>query len=213
MSKYKAVIFDCDGVLVDSELIGNGVLVDLANTYGANITLEYALKHFKGNSMRVCYDKISELATEKLPDDFVDMYREKSFEAFKSDIKPIKGVENVLNNLDLPYCVASSGPENKIRLNLELTGLLPYFEGKIFSCYAIQKWKPDPSIFLLAAEAMNVSPKDCLVIEDSLLGIEAANRGGFDVFAYTEHDYNDELSEKSTADFDNMADLVKMIYI
>ena len=213
MTKYKAVIFDCDGVLVDSELIGNRILVELANAYGANITLEYALKHFKGNSMSVCYEKISQLATEELPDHFVDTYRQRSFEAFKSEIMPVKGVEDVLKKLDLPFCVASSGPENKIRLNLELTGLLPYFENKIFSCYSIQKWKPDPSIFLLAAKTMNVSPKECLVIEDSLLGIEAANRGGFDVFAYTEHDHNNELPEKATASFDKMGNLIKMIYI
>ena len=212
MTKYKAVIFDCDGVLVDSELIGNRVLVDLANQYGANIDLNYALKYFKGNSMNVCYQKISELATEKLPHDFVETYRSRSFKAFRSEIRPVNGVEDVVKNLKLPFCVASSGPENKIKLNLELTGLDNYFENKIFSCYAIGKWKPEPDVFLWAAEVLGFSPRDCLVIEDSQLGVQAALNGGFDVFAYTEHDYNDDLSSLATKTFNTMDVLLEMIH-
>jgi HAD superfamily hydrolase (TIGR01509 family) len=211
MSKYKCIIFDCDGVLVDSESIANTVLVDMANDYGANIDLEYAFKHFKGGSMQSCVDKILELIKEPLPDNFVETYRKRSFEAFKRDVKPVEGVKNVLENLDIPFCVASSGPVEKIRFNLELTGLLPYFENRIFSCYTINKWKPDPAVFLWAADSMKVKPNDCVIIEDSLTGLKAAKNGGFDVYGFIAHDYNNELESLATKTFNDMNDLLSLI--
>lgn len=211
MSKYKCIIFDCDGVLVDSEPISNQVMVDLANSYGANIDLDYAMKHFKGSFFESCKNKISQLIDSPLPDTFETDYRSQSFEAFKTGVIPIEGVKKVLDHLTIPFCVASSGPENKIKLNLELTGLLPYFENKMFSCYTIQKWKPDPAIFLLAAETMGFKPEECVVIEDSLSGVMAAKNGGFDVYGFTAHDYNNELAEEATKTFYNMSQLLKMI--
>lgn len=211
MLKYKCIIFDCDGVLVDSEPIANSVLVEMANQYGANIDLEYAFKHFKGGSMQSCVDKILELVKKPLPDDFVEIYRKRSFDAFKKDVKPVEGVKHVLENLNIPFCVASSGPVEKIRFNLELTGLLPYFEHKIFSCYTINKWKPNPAVFLWAADIMKFKPKDCVIIEDSLTGLKAAKNGGFDAFGYTKHDYNNELESLATKTFNDMNDLLRMI--
>lgn len=205
MSKYKCVIFDCDGVLVDSEALSNQVMVDLANQLGANITLDYAYQHFKGNSFSACANKISKLTDQKLPDNFEEQYRQKSFQRFKDEIKPIEGVKDVLKNLEIPFCVASSGPVNKIELNLQLTGLSSFFQKKkIFSCYTIEKWKPDPAVFLWASESMGFRSEECLVIEDSPIGIEAALRGGFDVFGFTAHDYKDELHKKATKTFSSM---------
>ncbi|MGC1204681.1 MAG: HAD family hydrolase [Flavobacteriaceae bacterium] len=211
MGKYKCIIFDCDGVLVDSEPITNQVLVDMTNELGGNIDLKYALTHFKGGSMQDCYHKIAKLLQQPLPDNFIEAYRTRSYDLLKNEIKPIKGVKTVLDNLKIPFCVASSGPIEKIRLNLNTTGLLPYFEGNIFSCYTIQKWKPDPSIFLLAAKTMGFKINECLVIEDSLLGVKAAQNGGFDVFGYTAHDYNNELKSEVTQTFDSMDLLLKML--
>lgn len=211
MSKYKCVIFDCDGVLVDSEPIANQVMVDMANELGANINLDYALKHFKGASIQRCQEQIAELITERLPDNFLPDFRARSFESFKNNMKPVVGITEVLDGLALPFCVASSGPENKIRLNLELTGLLPHFEENIFSCFAIKKWKPDPAVFLWAAETMGFQPEDCVVIEDSLTGVTAARNGGFDVFGFTAHDYHKELEGQATLTFNNMAELLKLI--
>jgi len=96
-------------------------------------------------------------------------------------------------------------------LNLEITGLLPFFESNIFSCYAIQKWKPEPDIFLWAAETMGFKPNECLVIEDSISGIRAAKLGGFDVYGYTEHDYNNELQSEANTTFDSMDKLLGML--
>jgi len=211
MSKYKCIIFDCDGVLVDSETIGNMVFVNMANALGTNINLEYAQKYFKGSFLKDCMDHISKLIDTDIPETFEADYRKQSFEAFKTSIKPIKGIKDVVENLTIPFCVASSGPENKIRLNLELTGLLPYFENKIFSCYTINKWKPEPDIFLWAAKTMGFKPNECLVIEDSVSGVRAAKRGGFDIFGYTEHDYNNELQQETTKTFDSMDKLLGML--
>jgi HAD superfamily hydrolase (TIGR01509 family) len=211
MKQYKCVIFDCDGVLVDSEPVSIQVLVDIANEYGANIDLAYGMKHFKGSFFDACKRMISELTQKQLPDSLESEYRQRSFEAFKKDMKPVEGVKGVLENINRPFCVASSGPEDKIELNLGLTGLLPFFENKIFSCYKIQKWKPDPAVFLWAAETMGFKPEECVVIEDSISGVRAAKAGGFDVFGYVAHDYNNQLKDEATQTFDSMDKLLSMI--
>ncbi len=113
-------------------------------------------------------------------------------------MKAVEGIKNVLDNLKVPFSVASSAPENKIRLNLQLSGLLPNFKTKIFSCYTIQKWKPDSAVFLRAAKTMGFKPCECLVIEYSISGIKAAKTGGFDVFGFTAHDCNNELEKEAT---------------
>lgn len=211
MSKYKCIIFDCDGVLVDSEPIGNQVLVDMANSYGADIDLDYAFKHFKGGSIYTCRDKIQALVNQPLSQDFIAEYRRRSYNAFKEQIQHVEGVKEVIESLSIPFCVASSGPTEKIRLNLELTGLLPYFEDNIFSCYTIEKWKPEPDVFIWAAKTMGFKPEDCVVIEDSLTGIQAAKAGGFDVFGFTAHDYNNELVAEATTTFNSMEKLMELI--
>lgn len=211
MSKYKCIIFDCDGVLVDSEFLAISVLIDMANALGAGMDLQECLINFKGKSLRDCMDAIAKKIEAPLPIHFEQDYRINTFEAFRKDIKPINGIKRVLENLNIPFCVASSGPENKIRLNLDIAGLLPFFEGHIFSCYAIKKWKPEPDIFLWAAKTIGFSPNECLVIEDSVSGVKAAKSGGFDVFGYTEHDYNNELEALATRTFDRMDKLLEML--
>ncbi|WP_298339506.1 HAD family hydrolase [uncultured Algibacter sp.] len=211
MSKYKCIIFDCDGVLIDSESIAIKVLVDMANDLGANMDFQESLINLKGKSLNLCMNVISKRINNLLPVHFEQDYRINTFEAFRKGIQPINGIKDIVENLNIPFCVASSGPENKIRLNLEITGLLPFFEGNIFSCYAIQKWKPEPDIFLWAAKSMGFKPNECLVIEDSVSGVKAAKFGGFDVYGYTEHDYNNELEALATKTFDSMNVLLGML--
>ncbi|TYA74853.1 HAD family hydrolase [Seonamhaeicola marinus] len=211
MSKYKCVIFDCDGVLIDSESIAIGVLVRMANELGATFDFKESLIALKGKSLNSCMELISNEIGKPLPEDFEKDYRANTFETFKKEIQPIKGIKEVLAHIKLPFCVASSGPENKIRLNLEVTELLPYFGDNIFSCYAIQKWKPEPDVFLWAAETMGFKPEECLVIEDSVSGVKAAKAGGFDVFGYTEHDYKNELEALATKTFNSMDELFSIM--
>ncbi|AOW20299.1 HAD family hydrolase [Urechidicola croceus] len=197
MKKYKCVIFDCDGVLVDSEPLANGMLVEMANELGANIDLDFAYKNFKGNSFQSCQKIIKSIAKVPLEENFETEYRRRSFEVFSKFIKPIQGVESVLKSLTIPYCVASSGPQDKIKLNLQKTGLLPYFENNIFSCYDVQRWKPEPHVFLHAASTMGFTVEDCVIIEDTPIGVKAAKSGGFDVFGFAD-EYTHELFEKET---------------
>lgn len=211
MNKYKCIIFDCDGVLIDSESIAIDTLVEMANKLGANMDFKESMISFKGKSLNSCLDLISRRLQNSLPVNFEKDYRTKSFENFKQQVKPIKGIKKVLDNLKIPFCVASSGPENKIRLNLELTGLLPYFENRIFSCYSIQKWKPEPDVFLWAAKTMGYESKDCLVIEDSISGVRGAKAGGFTVFGYSEHDYHDELKNEADLIFNDMVKLLDLL--
>jgi len=208
MSDIKAVIFDCDGVLVDSEPISNRVLVEMANELGASLDLDFAYEHFKGNALKTCIQIISDRVPITSHQEFELEFRQRSFKAFESGITPVKDIEQLLQQIELPYSVASSGPENKIRLNLELTGLLQYFENRIYSCYAIQKWKPEPDVFLWAARDMNLEPAQCLVVEDSAFGVEAAKKGGFVVCAYNSESDFSRLEEYADFCIDDMLKLM-----
>tara|TARA_Y100000034_G_scaffold137038_1_gene219163 strand:- start:96202 stop:96846 length:645 start_codon:yes stop_codon:yes gene_type:complete len=189
---YKCIIFDCDGVLVDSEPIANKMLIDMADELGVAISMDFAIDHFVGKSLYTCMKVIEDLGSFKLPTTFEKEFRRRSFDRFERELQPIPGIVGLVSSLEIPFCVASSGPLNKIELNLQLTGLFDYFKGKLFSCYQVQKWKPAPDVFLLAAKTMGFEPKDCLVIEDSIAGITGAKNGGFSVIAY-ENDFNKKL--------------------
>lgn len=212
MKNYKCIIFDCDGVLVDSEILSNQLVVDMANELGANIDLSYALANFKGGFLKDCILQIEAILGKALPETFESDYRKNSFEVFKQHLKPVQGIKIVLEKLDIPFCTASSGPQDKIRLNLKTTGLLPYFKEHIFSCYDIGKWKPDPAIFLYAAGVMGCAIEDCLVIEDTVIGVEAAKAGGFDVFGFAAHNLDEEFKNKATKVFYTMDELLPMIF-
>lgn len=182
--KYKCVIFDCDGVLVDSEAISSGILTQMANELGIEISHEEALENFTGKSLKYSLNYIESVFGQSLPTDFEHQFRVKSFEQFAMNLKCIDGIHELLNELIVPFCVASSGPTEKIIRNLTTTNLIHFFEGKIFSSYEIQSWKPEPGIFLHAAKSMGFEVHECIVIEDSATGIQAAKSGGFDVIGF-----------------------------
>lgn len=212
MKKYKCVIFDCDGVLVDSEPLAEKTFIEMAHELGAEIDLEYAHKNFKGASFKSILTILENEFGVKLPKNFESEYRRRSFETFTKHLQPVKGIESVLKSLTIPFCVASSGPQTKIKHNLALTGLLPYFEGRIFSCYDIQKWKPEPEIFLHAAKTMGYNVEECIVIEDTMIGITAAKKGGFDVFGFADT-YNKSLYQKETTRaFTNTDQLLSLLH-
>jgi HAD superfamily hydrolase (TIGR01509 family) len=213
MTNIKCILFDCDGVLVDSEAIGNQVLLNMAAKYGLKISLNEAYKKFNGRSLKDCFQQIEQLINQPLPENFEIAYRKKSFEAFATQIKPVKGVLKFLNSLTIPYCVASSGPVEKIKLTLKTAGLIDKFENKIFSSYQINSWKPDPGIFLHTAQEMGFSVNECIVIEDSIAGIIAAKRGGFKVFGIANETNSKELENEGAIifyTFEELATLLKM---
>jgi HAD superfamily hydrolase (TIGR01509 family) len=211
MKKYKCVIFDCDGILVDSEPLAEATIVTMTNELGIDINIEYAKRNFKGDSFNNILNHIESNFKTSLPYNFESEYRRRSFEMFTEKLKPVEGVLDVIKSLNIPFCVASSGPQDKIRHNLELTGLLPYFEGHIFSCYDIQKWKPEPDIFLHAAKNMGFSVNECVVIEDTIIGITAAIRGGFDVFGFADGFNFETYKSKGTKAFTQMNELKELL--
>lgn len=210
--EVKCIIFDCDGVLVDTEKIGNGILLSMAAEHGFEMKLEDAYRDFNGRNLKECFLHIENAIQKKLPDNFEPEYREKSFEAFKTQVKPMEGVVDFIENLKIPYCVASSGPVDKIRLNLEVAGLLAKFENKIFSSYEINSWKPDPGIFLHAAKQMGFDVKDCIVIEDSKAGVKSGISGGFKVYGFANGYNNEDLLEEGAILFESYKELDKLVF-
>lgn len=209
--KYKCVIFDCDGVLVDSEFITAKVLVAMGKDLGLHMDLDFVVGEFLGKSLNDIMHYLDVLAKGGLPPDFESEYRKKTFEVFKNELKPIEGVHSVIESLKIPFCVASSGPLEKIRANLTTTGLINKFEGRMFSCYEIQSWKPNPDIFLHAAKNMGFKPKECAVIEDSKVGVQAALAGGFDVFVYSKNGHDHPVGVQETFVFQDMSELKSLL--
>ncbi|MEU3855495.1 HAD family hydrolase [Streptomyces sp. NPDC029554] len=187
--RHDLVIFDNDGVLVDSEPISNRLLAAYLTELGHPTTYEDSLRDYMGSAMHRIHDLVAERTGQRLPDDFDDVFHARVFAAFERDLKPVPGVEEVLQKLvadAVPYCVASSGSHERIRVGHRTTGLDRWFdEGLIFSSEDVGRGKPAPDLFLYAAERMGVAPERCVVIEDSPLGVQAAVAAGMDVYGFT----------------------------
>lgn len=213
-SEVKCIIFDCDNVLVDTESTLVSVLMDMARNYGAEMDTEEAIKIFSGRQLLQSIQFLEKRSGVTFPADFEKEFRIKLYDEFRKGVQPIDGVKDLLENLKLPYCVASSGPREKIELNLGLTGLLDFFdENRIFSSYDIDSWKPEPDIFLHAANTMGFLPEECVVIEDSLAGVEAAKAGGFRVYGLTNGFNQQELTEQGAIVFNEMKGLTHLLNI
>jgi HAD superfamily hydrolase (TIGR01509 family) len=204
---YKCIIFDCDGVLVDSETISAKIFQEMAAELGFQMDFETAVEHFAGVSMQENLKLVAENIDGDLPENFEKQYRKRTYEAFKKDLQPIDGIHSLIKKINVPFCVASSGPIEKIRLNLTTANLIGQFEGKIFSSYDIGSWKPEPQIYLHAAQSMGFSPEECIVIEDSVSGILAAIEGGFKVFALGNSKKKDKFEKLGATVFLSMSEL------
>lgn len=182
------VIFDCDGVLVDSEPLSVRVLVEALNRHGIDMAEEEAYQRFLGRSLATMRQVMDEEYDFHTGPEFLETLRLDLYDLFKTDLQPIPGIAETLDALallNLPRCVASSSQLERIRLSLSITGILDKLEPHIFSASMVQNGKPAPDLFLHAAGEMGVAPENCIVIEDSPAGIEAAQRAGMKVFAFT----------------------------
>lgn len=212
MQQVECIIFDCDNVLVDTETIMVSVMLQMAKPYGATMALEEAVRLFSGRQILQTIMLLEEHCGTVFPDDFEQQFREKAYAEFRKGVKAIPGVKDLLLSLKLPFCVASSGPREKIELNLGIAGLLHFFDSeRIFSSYEINSWKPDPGIFLYAAKSMGYAPAECVVVEDSLAGVEAAVKGGFRVYGLTNGNNRQELNDKGATVFEEMSQLSTLL--
>jgi HAD superfamily hydrolase (TIGR01509 family) len=209
--RTELVIFDCDGVLVDSETLSNRVLVEFVAEFGLALELEEAISLFKGGKMADCVAVIEQRLGKKMPQDFVTRLRARTAEAFERELMPVDGIEAALDKINLPICVASSGPPEKIKLALRVTNLLPRFEGRIFSSYEIGSWKPAPDLFLHAAKNMGVPSPFCAVVEDSILGVRAGVAAGMKVLGYTGQSEATQLEASGASVFCSMYQLPSLL--
>ncbi|MDN0193426.1 HAD family hydrolase [Streptomyces sp. S.PNR 29] len=187
--RYDLVIFDNDGVLVDSEPISNRLLAAHLTELGHPTSYEDSIRDYMGSAMHRIHDLIRERTGQRLPEDFDDVFHGRVFAAFARELEPVDGVVGVLEKLaadETPYCVASSGSHERIRVGHRKTGLDRWFDdGRIFSSEDVGRGKPAPDLFLHAAERMGVAPERCVVVEDSPLGVRAAVAAGMDVYGFT----------------------------
>jgi HAD superfamily hydrolase (TIGR01509 family) len=176
-----AIIFDCDGTLVDSESLGLGVIAEQARALGVRIGSDDEILAWKGRSMSSSLLALEQALGRPLPPDFETTLRAAMAQVFRERLQAMPGAAEMLDALRVPYCVASNGPRTKTELTLGITGLKARFEGRIFSAYDVKSWKPEPGLFLHAARAMGVAPEHCAVVEDSEPGVRAGLAAGMRV--------------------------------
>lgn len=212
--RYELILFDNDGVLVDSEPISNRHLAAYLTELGHPTTYDESLRDYMGAAMHRVHDTVLERTGKRLPVDFDDVFHARVFAAFEEELRPVAGVEGVLEKLTadgVPYCVASSGSHERIRVGHRVTGLDRWFDdGRIFSSQDVGRGKPAPDLFLYAAERMGVAPERCLVVEDSPLGVQAARAAGMDVYGFTAMTPPEKLAG-ATQLFSTMGELADLL--
>ena len=182
------VIFDCDGVLVDSEIITNRVFAEMLGEVGLSFSLEDIFDRFVGRSMSQCCEIIAGLLQRPVPPEFVAQYHLRCNAALGAGLTTVDGIEGCLDLLEargIPYCVASNGTPEKMQMTLGLTGLAARLEGRRFSVVQVARGKPAPDLFLHASAQFGVMPADCVVIEDTPTGVTAGVAAGMTVFGYS----------------------------
>ncbi|MET9439074.1 HAD family hydrolase [Streptomyces sp. NPDC006551] len=187
--RYDLVIFDNDGVLVDSEPISNTILAGYLTELGHPTSYEDSLRDYMGAAIHRVHDLIGERTGQRLPADFDEILHARVFAAFERELEAVAGVTELLKQLvvdGVPYCVASSGSHERIRVGHRTTHLDGWFRDEnIFSAEDVGRGKPAPDLFLHAAARMGVAPERCVVVEDSRLGVQAARAAGMDVYGFT----------------------------
>jgi HAD superfamily hydrolase (TIGR01509 family) len=211
------VIFDCDGVLVDSEPLSNTCFARALAREGLDWSVEETMRRLMGRSMKSCVEIVEGILGRKLPDDFVERLQAETMQVFHdAPLKPVAGVAEAIDAVEATgaaTCVASSGSLDKMRVTLGITGLWSRFEGRIFSSSEVPRGKPFPDLFLHAALRMNEQPFACTVVEDSQPGIEAARAAGMRALAYVgaPHTDREALVTAGGEWFDDMKKLPPLV--
>jgi HAD superfamily hydrolase (TIGR01509 family) len=182
--RFDLIIFDCDGVVVDSERIVHEVFGEFLRELGVDLPPAQVYEQFLGRTLADCMKIVAELTGRPVPSGALDAYRGRRDQVLRERVQPVEGIREVLERLDVPYCIASSGDHAKMRATLGATNLLPLFGGKLFSATEVKRGKPAPDVFLYAAARMRAAPARTAVVEDSVNGIAAARAAGMTAFGF-----------------------------
>ncbi len=206
--EIQLIIWDCDGVLVDSERLASRAFYNILAELGANITEDYVYTNLKGGTIHHAVDFVHQHVKVPCSLNLAEYYRKISFDLFTRELLPVEGVMKIVRALRIVQCIASNGPLIKINHNLRVTGLSEYFGvHTIFSGHQIQKYKPDPALFLHAARSLHIAPEKCLVIEDSSVGAQAAYLANMRCLGFSAETDPFEFMEYNAMPFYNMHDL------
>jgi HAD superfamily hydrolase (TIGR01509 family) len=208
---FDLILFDCDGVLVDSEPIANQLFTTMVQELGAAMTPEENDRLFRGRSMESCRKILSEHLGREISPAFFDEFHDRLFARLRLELKPVDGIHEALDQIKIPSCVASSGSHEKMQLTLNHCGLWDRFAGRIFSAHDVTRGKPFPDLFLHAAKTLDVDPARCAVIEDSLPGIQAAVAAGMKPFAYEPFGATQAMRENGAVIFSDMRQLPELL--
>jgi HAD superfamily hydrolase (TIGR01509 family) len=205
------VIFDCDGVLVNSEPISNRVLAECLTAEGLPTTTEQSIERYMGRSFKTCLELAGKQLGRPLPADFGTRFHDRLYEAFEADLEPVAGIEDALDRIELPMCVASSGTHERIRKVLGLTGLLERFDDRIYSASDVRHGKPAPDLFLHAARSSGFDVARCAVVEDSPAGVLAGRAAKMTVLGYADLTPEAELRAAGARVFRDMSELPDLL--
>lgn len=204
---FDLLIFDCDGVLVDSEPLVNRLYVEMLGELGHVLDYEQSLSEFAGAAMTTRLQAFSQRLGWTASEEFPAKFEVRLYKAMAKELLPVAGVQDVLSNLQVLKCVASNGSLKEIAFRLHICGLAHYFGNALFSGTMVPRPKPYPDVFLAAAGAFGVVPSRCAVVEDSLTGVKAAVRAGMKVFGYSAHTKACELTGAGAIAFASMDEL------
>ncbi len=211
MDELQLVIFDCDGVLVDSETISNDVLARMLSAEGVATTLAEARRDYQGLLLSEIVEQAQARLERPLPADWLGRYARERTIAFERELRPVRGAAPAIERLQhegVAVCVASQGKLAKTRLSLELTGLRGLFADRaLFSAYAVPRGKPHPDLFLHAADVMGADPVRCVVVEDTPSGVTAASSAGMRALGYAADSDRSALRLAGAEPFDSLEDL------
>jgi HAD superfamily hydrolase (TIGR01509 family) len=207
------VIFDCDGVLIDSERLAVVLDLEMLAALGWRLTRTEVIERFMGRSATHMLGEIERWLGHPLPEGWTEDWDERYRKKFAAELEPVDGIVEALEQITLATCVASSSEHDHLRRNLATVGLYDRFEGRIFSASEVENGKPAPDLFLHAARRMGVAPAGCVVVEDSRYGVQAARAAGMHVLAYAGGGMTpiDALAGPGTTVFQNMRQLPELL--
>ncbi|WP_031522271.1 6-phosphogluconate phosphatase [Siccibacter colletis] len=211
MSSIDALFFDCDGTLVDSEVICSRAYVHMFARAGITLDLEEVFKRFKGIKLYEIIDTINnEHGVNLQKAELEPVYRAEVARLFDSELVEIPGAAALLDRLTIPMCIVSNGPVSKMQHSLGKTGMLGHFPDKLYSGYDIQRWKPDPALMHHAADAMRVDVTKCILVDDSVAGAQSGIAAGMQVFYFCADAHNPPLDHPNVTPFTDLSQLPEL---